>query len=305
MSGGLRLLLFSFLLGIGATALLADDASIKPSAAKVPLAPQKPVVDEVQGRKITDNYRWLEDPSSPATKQWVSDQTAYTRSLLDPLPGREQLHQRLTDLMSIGTISAPQIGGKYYFYTRREGSQNQPVLFVREGVDGKDRALVDVNQLAADGTVALDWWVPSDDGKYVAYGTSPSGSEMSTLHVIETSTGKLLPDSIERTRAVSLAWMLDNSGFYYTRYPKKGEVAEGQEVYYRHVFYHALGSDSAKDPLIFGDGLGAEDWPEVDLSNHGDWLLITVAQGWTKSDLYVQDLRPGVERQATSKDHRG
>jgi prolyl oligopeptidase len=167
---------------------------------------------------------------------------------------------------------------------------------VRESLEGKDRALVDVNQLAADGTVALDWWVPSEDGKYVAYGTSPSGSEMSTLHVIETASGKLLPDSIERTRAASLAWMLDNSGFYYTRYPKKGEVAEGQEVYYRHVFYHALGSDPAKDALIFGKDLGPEDWPEVDLSNHGDWLLITVAQGWTKTDLYVQDLRPGVER---------
>jgi prolyl oligopeptidase len=286
--------------GIAATAIFAEDA-MKSSAATVPLAPQKPVEDVVQGHKITDPYRWLEDSTSPETKQWVSDEMTYTRSLLDPLPGRDQLHQRLTNLMSIGTISAPQIGGKYYFYTKREGSQNQPVLFVREGASGKDRALIDVNQLAADGTVALDWWVPSDDGRYVAYGTSPSGSEMSTLHIIETATGKLLPDSIERTRAVSMAWMLDNSGFYYTRYPKKGEVAEGQEVYYRHVFYHAIGSDPAKDPLIFGEGLGAEDWPEVDLSNHGDWLLITVAQGWTKSDLYVQDLRPGVERKPPVK----
>jgi len=296
MSGGLRLLFLSFLVGIATTAVLADDASVKFSPEKVPLAPQKPVVDEVQGHRITDDYRWLEDAASPETQQWVSDEMAYTRSVLDPLPARDQLHKRLTGLMSIGTISAPQIGGKYYFYTKREGSQNQPVLFVREGVNGKDRVLVDVNQLAADGTVALDWWVPSDDGKCVAYGTSPSGSEMSTLHVIETATGKLLPDSIERTRAVSLAWMLDDSGFYYTRYPKKGEVAEGQEVYYRHVFYHTLGSDPAKDPLVFGKDLGAEDWPQVDLSNHGDWLLITVAQGWTKTDLYVQDLRPGVER---------
>jgi len=296
MSGGLRLLFLSFLVGIAATAVLADDASVKFSLEKVPLAPQKPVVDEVQGHRITDDYRWLEDAASPETQQWVSDEMAYTRSVLDPLPGRDQLHKRLTNLMSIGTISAPQIGGKHYFYTKREGSQNQPVLFVREGVNGKDRVLVDVNQLAADGTVALDWWVPSDDGKYVAYGTSPSGSEMSTLHVIETATGKLLPDSIERTRAVSLAWMLDDSGFYYTRYPKKGEVAEGQDVYYRHVFYHTLGSDPAKDPLVFGKDLGAEDWPQVDLSNHGNWLLITVAQGWTKTDLYVQDLRPGVER---------
>jgi prolyl oligopeptidase len=294
MSGGFRLLLISCLVSFAAAAVIADDAAVK-SSAKPPLAQQKPVVDEVQGHKITDPYRWLENAASPETQQWVSDEMAYTRGVLDPLPGRDQLHNRLTDLMSIGTISAPQIGGKYYFYTKREGSQNQPVLFVREGVHGEDRALVDVNQLAADGTVALDWWVPSDDGKYLAYGTSPSGSEMSTLHVIETATGKLLPDSIERTRAVSIAWMLDDSGFYYTRYPKKGDVAEGQEVYYRHVFYHALGSDPAKDQLIFGKDLGPEDWPEVDLSNDGHWLLITVAQGWTKTDLYVQDLRPGVE----------
>src|SRR6266853_1785335 len=303
MSGGSRLLLvllllFLFLFSCAfAAVVLADDASVKSSSASgPPLAPQKPVEEVVQGHKLTDPYRWLENSSAHESQQWVSDELAYTRGVLDPLAGRDQLHKRLGELLSIGTISAPQIGGKYYFYTKREGSQNQPVLLVREGLDGKDSALVDVNQLAADGTVALDWWVPSDDGKYVAYGTSPSGSEMSTLHVIETATGQLLPDSIERTRAVSLAWMLDNSGFCYTRYPKKGEVAEGQEVYYRHVFYHTLGSDPTKDPLVFGKDLGAEDWPQVDLSNHGDWLLITVAQGWTKTDLYVQDLRPGIER---------
>jgi len=296
MLGGLRLLLISLMVGFAAMALLADDPAMRATQAKAPLAEQKPVVDDVQGHKITDPYRWLEDAASPATQQWVSEEMAYTRGVLDPLPGRELLHKRLTDLMSLGTISAPQIGGKYYFYTKREGSQNQPVLLVREGLNGTDRALVDVNQLAADGTVALDWWVPSDDGKCVAYGTSPSGSEMSTLHVIETATGKRLAATFERTRAVSVAWMLDNSGFYYTRYPKKGEVAAGQEVYYRHVFYHPLGSDPAKDRLIFGEGLGAEDWPNVDLSNHGDWLIITVEQGWTKSDLYVQNLRPGVER---------
>ena len=116
--------------------------------------------------------------------------------------------------------------------------QNQPILYVREGLNGADRVLVDANQLAADGTIALDWFQPSENGKYVAYGTSPSGSEMSTLHIIETKTGTLLPDTIERTRAASIAWKLDNSGFYYTRYPKKGDVPDGQEMYNRHVFYH-------------------------------------------------------------------
>src|SRR5437660_795190 len=171
--------------------------------------------------------------------------------------------------------------------------QNQPVLYVREGGDGKDRVLVDANGLAADGTIALDWYEPSEHGKYLAYGTTPSGSEMSTLHIVETKTGNLLPDIIERTRAASIAWKHDNSGFYYTRLPKKGDVAEGQEMYNRHVFYHELGSDPAADPLIFGEGRDPEDWPNVELSNDGRWLLISVEQGWTKSELYLMDLKAG------------
>ena len=187
-------------------------------------------------------------------KQWVSEQLAYTRGVLDKLPGREKLHDRIEQLLEIGNLGETQVGGEYYFHTRRDGKQNQPVLFVRKGVDGKDEVLVDANQLSKDGTVALDWWAASHDGKYVAYGTSESGSEMSTLRVIETATRKLLPDTIARTRAASIAWQPDDSGFYYTRYPKKGDVPEGQEMYNRHVFYHALGSDPAKDPLIFGEG---------------------------------------------------
>jgi len=293
MLGGFRVLFLLLLTFAIVAVVVADDVSARPPSLTPPVASQKPVVDVIQGHKITDPYRWLEDAQSAETKQWVNEELTYTRSILDPLPGREQLHKRLTELLSIGTISAPQIGGKYYFYTKREGSQNQPVLLVREGLAGKNRALIDVNALASDGTVALDWWAPSEDGKYVAYGTSPSGSEMSTLHIVETASGKLLADSIERTRAAGIAWKLDNSGFYYTRYPKKGDVAEGQEMYNRHVFYHALGSDPAKDPLIFGQGRDPEDWPDVDLSNDGRWLLISVSEGWTKSELFLQDLKAG------------
>src|SRR5438093_11729648 len=143
------------------------------------------------------------------------------RIIHDPLPGRAQIHERLKELLSIGTIGTPQIGGKYYFYTRREGTQNQPVLLVREGVHGKDRPLVDVNQMATDGTIALDWWFPSEDGKYVAYGTSTSWSEGSTLRVVETASGKVLPDTLERTRLASIAWKTGKSALNYTRHPKK------------------------------------------------------------------------------------
>jgi len=294
MSGGVRLTFFAVLLVVFAVALLAKDASTSPPpVAGPPLAPQKPVKEIIQGHTILDPYRWLENAESPETGKWVEEENAYTRKRLDPLPAREQLRKRLTELLSIGSVTAPQIGGQYYFYTKREGTQNQPVLLVRGGVHGAERTLVDVNQLAADGTVALDWWQPSEDGKYVAYGTSPSGSEDSTLHIVETATGKLLDDAIPRARAASVAWKLDNSGFFYTRYPKKGEVPEGQDVYNRHAFYHELGADAAKDPLIFGEGRDPQDWPDVQLSNDGRWLLITVEQGWTKSELYLQDLKTG------------
>ena len=191
----------------------------------------------------------------------------------------------------MATSARRRSGGDYYFHTRRDGKQNQPVLYVRKGVDGKDEVLVDANQLSKDGTIALDWWHVSHDGKYVAYGTSESGSEMSTLHVIETATRKLLPDVIERTRAASIAWKPDDSGFYYTRYPKKGDVAEGQEMYNRHVFYHALGSEPAKDPLIFGEGRDPQDWPNIVLSDDGRWLAIMVEQGWAKNEVYLKDVQ--------------
>ncbi len=297
MLGGSRLLIFFLILFVGMVAVVyANDSRAENSTASSdhPSGPPKakvaPVEDTVQGHKIVDRYRYLEDPNDPDTRLYVEQELVYTRSILDPLPGRDNINARLSQLLEIGTVGTPQMGGTYYFHTRREGNQNQPILYVREGLKGDDRILLDVNQLAADGTIALDWWYASDDGKYVAYGTSPSGSEISTLRVIETATGKLLPDSIERTRAASLAWKRDNSGFFYTRYPKKGDVPEGQEVYNRHVFYHALGADPAQDALIFGAGRDPEWWPNVSLSEDDRWLLINEEHGWTKTQMFLQDL---------------
>ena len=295
MAGGrllLGLLISSSLLFIAAAVFAGDSKSAESQLPDgPPIADPKPVADTFHGTRVIDSYRWLEKSDSPATQKWVADEMAYTRALLDPLPGRDAIHKRLTELLSIGNITPPAIAGHHYFYTKRDGMQNQPVLYVRDGLEGSDRVLVDANQLAADGTIALDWFQPSDNGKYVAYGTSESGSEMSTLHVIETKTGTILPDIIERTRAASIAWLHDNSGFYYTRYPNKGDVPPGQEMYNRHVFFHLLGSPVDTDDPIFGEGRDAEDWPSVSLSNDGRWLLINVSQGWTKSELYLQDLK--------------
>ena len=290
MSGGRLLLgLFSICALHAFVASSAQSSAHPPDSP--PVATPKPVADIFHGTRVIDNYRWLEKNESPETQKWVAEENDYTRALLDPLPGRDAIHKRLTELLSIGSITPPVIAGRRYFYTRREGMQNQPVLYVRDELNGPDRVLVDANQLAADGTIALDWFHPSYNGKYVAYGTSPSGSEMSTLHVIETKNGTILPDTIERTRAASVAWLHDNSGFYYTRYPQKGDVPAGQEMYNRHLFFHLLGSPVDTDNPIFGEGRDPEDWPSVSLSNDGRWLLIHVSEGWTKSELYLKDLK--------------
>jgi prolyl oligopeptidase len=299
MSGGSRLFwtplsLFVFVLITAAVWAGNDAPTATPPGAAPPKAPVHLVEETVQGHRITDSYRWLEDAKSPETQRYVEQEMSYTRGILDPLPGREQIQQRLTQLASIGNIGTPQAAGKYYFYNRRDGTENQAVLYVREDIRGKDRALVDVNKISADGTVALDWWFPSEDGKYLAYGLSSNGSEDSTLHIINTATGDLLPDVIERTRFASLTWKKDDSGFYYNRQPKAGEVPAGQEVYFSKIYYHALGSDSATDPLIFGEGRNPQDIPGVQLADDDDrWLVFTVFEGWAKSEMYLQDLKAG------------
>jgi len=289
MLGGFRLLSVFFLFFIVSVALVAAEDA--PASSGPPKAKIAPVEDTVQGHKIVDPYRYLENSTNPDTERFVEQEAAYTRSLLDPLPGRDKINARLTQLLSIGTVSAPQMGGKYYFHTRRDAGQNQPLLYVRDSLNGQDRVLLDVNKLSTDATVALDWWFASHDGKYVAYGTSASGSEESTLRVIETVTGRTLPDAIDRTRFISLAWLKDNSGFYYTRHPHKGDVPPGEEVYHVKVFYHQIGADPAKDPLIYEDKRNPQNIPTVTLSDDDRWLLINVEQGWSKTELFLQDRR--------------
>src|SRR5262245_44065093 len=256
-----------------------------------PVTRAEAVVDDVHGVSIADPYRWLEDGSSDEVKRWVEAQSAYTRGLLDARPGREAARKRLSKLLSIGPLTAPSPRGSRYFYTRREGEQNQPILYVRDSVKGKDRVLVDPNTLSPDGTAAIDWWYPSEDGSLLAYGVSTSGDEKSTLRVLNVATGKPLADVIPNTRYCSLGWLPDKTGFYYTRYPAAGEVPAGQENYNRHVFFHRLGNDWTQDPKIFGEQRKPEEIIEFTISPDGRTMALWVLEGWSRSDLYLKDLK--------------
>src|SRR5918995_5528756 len=250
----------------------------------------EPVTEVLHGETIVDPYRWLEDSEAAEVRAWTAAQNARTEAVLSAVPGRAALERRLTDLLQVGTVSGlGELNGRYFFQ-RREGDQNQPVLCVKDGLDSEPRVLVDPNREGEAGLVALDWWYPSHDASLLAYGLSVNGDEWSTLHVVDVATGDLLPDRIARTRYASVAWLPDNSGFYYTRYPEPGSVPPGQENYNSHVFFHPLGEDPAADDKVFGEGREPEDMIGVGLGPDGRWLIVSAFKGWTRSDLYVRDL---------------
>ncbi len=297
MSGGLRLLWIALCFrSCWRHCLVADDASSTTQSQGPPKAKVDTVEDTLHGHKIADPYRWLEDPGSADTQEYVRQELAYTRSILDPLPGREQIHQRLTQL-SLDRHHRRSANCRKILFLYAARGHAEPARAVRaRRHHGKDRTLVDVNQMSADGTVALDWWFPSYDGKYVAYGTSPSGSEESTLAPDRFRDRKVAARHHRPHPLRQVAWKKDNSGFYYSRHPKKGDVPEGEEVYHVQIFYHALGSDPDKDALDHeARAASTEDIPFRSTADDDDrWLLITVFEGWAgKSELYLQDLKAG------------
>ena len=261
------------------------------SRATLPPTRQEPVEDTLHGRAYSDPYRWLEDETNPDVAPWVAAQNAYTEALLTERPEYAGIERRMAAALAIGAVTAPVERGGRTFYTRREGTENQPRLYVREGLDGPERVLLDPNTASDAGIVALDWWYPSDDGRLLAYGYSEHGDEKSTLYVIEVDTGVLRPDRIPRTRYSSVAWEPDGGGFYYTRYPQPGEVPPGEEDYHRHVFHHRLGADPAADPELFGASLRMTEMPEIRLSADGRWLVVFAFEGWVRSDVYLCDLQ--------------
>jgi len=256
-----------------------------------PESPQKPVTDDLHGVKLVDPFRWLEDDKSPEVAQWVAKENAFTRTYFDALPDRKQLIARLEQLFRVPTTGGLIARENRFFFTKRDPQQNQAALFVHDGsFDAAPRLVLDPNTFSADGTVAMDWYFPSPDGARVAYGKSAGGSENSTLYIVNTADGKNLSDEIPGTKFCSLAWVPDNSAFYYTRYPLPGQVKPGDENYYNHLYYHKLGTDWHKDIKIWGINEPKEKRADVDLSSDHKLLFMSVSLDWAKNDLFFRPI---------------
>ncbi|GAC1457859.1 MAG: prolyl oligopeptidase family serine peptidase [Candidatus Limnocylindrales bacterium] len=243
----------------------------------------------LHGETIADPYRALEDGSASATRVWSAAQNARTRAVLDGLPDHGELRVRLAELLGVGLLGVPRPVGGRVFFTRRGRHERQSVLLVHEG--GQDLPLVDPNTLDARGLVSLDWWYPSTDGRLVAYGLSRGGDEQSTLHLIDVATGAAVDAPIPHTPRARVAWV--PGGFYYTANPAPGTVPPGDEHYHRRIRYHALGTDPAADPLMFGDGRPKEEILSVDADPSGRWVLFSAHRGWVSNDLYLLDRTAG------------
>ena len=244
--------------------------------------------DVYHGVTVPDPYRWLEDGDSPDTRAWVAAHFQRTRQALDALPVRGRWHERLSALVALPTTLAVQVAGPHLFTLERPAGADQYVLALRSALDPTVpvRVLVDPAAMAADAAVAIDWYHPSHDGSLVAYGLSEGGTENSVLHVMRVATGEVLPVRIPNTRAASVAWLPDGSGFWYVRYP------DGDE-YHRHVRFHRLGDDPSADPVVWDRLPTPQTWCDVSASRDGRWVLVHAMVGWSQVDVHLLDTTTG------------
>jgi prolyl oligopeptidase len=248
--------------------------------------------DEYHGVKVADPYRWLEGDvrESPEVAEWVAKQNEVARAYLDAIPQRPQIMRRLTEIWNYERFSAPQQQGGKYFYLRNDGLQNQAVLFVADKYDADGRVLIDPNEWSKDGTIALAHYVPSKDGKLLAYSKAEAGSDWQQIFVLDVATGEARPDQLKWARFSDVSWTKDGSGFFYSRYPepKEGEkfqaAAKNQMVY-----FHRLGDEQAEDRLVYARP-DEPDWSfSVGPTDDGQYLVLTTSQGTDpQNQVYVR-----------------
>jgi prolyl oligopeptidase len=263
-----------------------------PTIADVPPTRRDEVVDVLHGVQVHDPYRWLEQGDSPEVHEWVAAQNAATRTLLDARPDRGRWADRLTELMARPVVLGAQVRGSTVVLLERPEAAPQARLVARGlediGADarpaGAPVVIADPAVAAADAAVAVDWFHLSPDGSLVAYGISEGGTENSVLKVARTADGSHLEVEIPNTRACSIGWEPDGSGFCYTRYP------EGDE-YHRTVHHHRLGDDWRHDPVVWAEHPTPQTWPEVDVSPDGRYVLVSAMRSWSHVEVHLLDRR--------------
>ena len=239
------------------------------------------VVEEHFGERIADPYRWLENDvrTDAEVRSWVTAQNAVTNAFLQTLPGREAIRARMTSFYNYERFGVPERAGSRYFYTRNDGLQNQSVLYVRDGLDGTPRVLLDPNTWSRDGATALAEWRPSEDGRHLVYGIQDGGTDWRTVRVLDVATGQQTSDEIHWVKFSNLDWAKDGSGFFYSRFPEPGAHAYQQLNENQSVYFHRLGTPQAQDRMVFATADHPRWNNNAEVSDDGHWLIVTSSEG--------------------------
>src|SRR5215813_2724423 len=256
-------------------------------AQNAPNTPKKPVSTEYHGVRVEDPYQWLEADDDSQVKAWSDVQNQRTRKYLDSLPDRAAIEKQLQEWYAktspnyFSLVSRPGI----LFAMKLQPPKQQPLLVTLASADDlkSEKVVLDPNVLDAKGTTAIDWFVPSLDGKRVAVSLSKGGSEDGTLYFYETATGKPLADAIAHvqypTAGGSAAWNADGAGVYYTRFPRKGERPDADLNFYQQIYFHKLGTPDADDTYSLGKEFPRIAEITLQSSRDGKYILATVANG--------------------------
>ncbi|MEH1017015.1 prolyl oligopeptidase family serine peptidase [Micromonospora sp. CPCC 206060] len=253
-----------------------------------PVAPRADVVDVLHGHHIADPYRWLEDATSGASREWIAAQETLFRSYADSLPNVDAFRARLSALEAAGMVGPPSTHGDRQFFMRRDPGQEHMVLHVVEA-DGSRRVLLDPVAIDPSGRTVVDVWQVSPDGAWLTYLISVNGTEESVLHVMDIATGATVDGPIDRCRNSTIAWVPDSSAFYYIRRLPPEAVPAGEAQYHRRIYLHVVGKSADDDVLVFGDGRDKSTHYRVH-SERG-WLTVSATRGGQPgNDLWVADL---------------
>jgi prolyl oligopeptidase len=240
------------------------------------------VVEEQFGERIADPYRWLENDvrQDAQVRAWVTAQNELSSRFLAGLPGRDAIRARMTELYNYERFGIPEKAGNRYFYTRNDGLQNQSVLYVRDGLEGTPRILIDPNTWAQDGATALAEWHPSEDGRHLLYSIQDGGTDWRTVRVLDVATGRPTSDEVRWVKFSNLDWAKDGSGFYYSRFPEPSAAAQFQSTNENQaIYFHRLGTPQSEDRLVFSTPDRPRLSNRAEVSEDGRWLIVSSSEG--------------------------
>jgi prolyl oligopeptidase len=258
-----------------------------------PAARRSDQTDNYFGESVADPYRWMEDTASPQTHQWVTAENELSRHYLDAIPERPIIKERLDKLWHYEHYDVPTRAGDRYFYRGNDGKQDQSVLYVTEGLGGTPRVLIDPNQMTSDRTTAVAEYIPSPDGKLLAYSVSESGSDWRIWRVRKVDTNEELPDVVRHTKFANVAWDKARAGFYYLNYPTLAD-GSGDGNAQASIYYHRLGAAQSDDALIYTVAGHPTRNPYPAISDDGRYLILSIADAVVENAVYYIDLeQPG------------